>query len=44
VYLHIIINKSFLKKEKEKEITRNQAKYNPPSYIDGIQKECIHQK
>ena len=27
-----------------KEITRNQAKYNPPSYSDAIQKECIHQK
>jgi hypothetical protein len=26
------------------EITRNQAKYNPPSYSDAIQKECIHQK
>jgi hypothetical protein len=26
------------------EITRNQAKYNPPSYSDPIHKECIHQK
>jgi hypothetical protein len=25
-------------------ITRNQARYNPPSYSDTIQKECIHQK
>jgi hypothetical protein len=24
--------------------TRNQARYNPPSYSDTIQKECIHQK
>ena len=25
-------------------ITRNQARYNPPSYREAIQKECIRQK